>query len=510
MARAAAEPFLTFTDDVDWWDEPDEPTPLAPAPAPVRARPRPRTLAGDLARLRAAAGRSGPKPLALAALLAASVLLALLVRLALPGEDAPAPPAPPREAGGRAPSPAPEPVSALRTLGPGDRGAAVRDLQAALAALGLYRLGTDGSFGEGTGAAVAEFQGQRGLVVDGIAGPSTLTAILAAVVERAGADADAVERGLDDAVRTGRLSRETASGYATIVADSLTALRRLRPGRSATLGSVLHDLAAHADSFDRPRALALFGMLATNRRHLAENAIPAVPRDIEDADGVVYRYFAGHGFQFHPLANFARLNALARDEDREAARRLADALIVRGVPSGRALAWEYYFPFQGPARWTSGLAQAAGAQALARSGALLGDTALVAEARRAFRAIRATLLRELGGGLWIREYGFADTAILNAQLQSIVSLSEYVDVSGDEDAGAVVARMTAAARGLLHEFDTGCWSRYSLDGAPASTSYHRYHVSLLRQLGRRTGDPFWSERAVRWNGYVKAGGCTTT
>ncbi|MGH3029503.1 MAG: D-glucuronyl C5-epimerase family protein, partial [Gaiellaceae bacterium] len=143
------------------------------------------------------------------------------------------------------------------------------------------------------------------------------------------------------------------------------------------------------------------------------------------------------------------------------------------------------------------------------SGARLGDAELAEQARAAYRAIPAALLRPLAGGLWIREYGFAETAILNAQLQSIVSLSEYVDLSGDEDARAVVARMTAAARALLPRFDTGCWSRYSLDGALASTSYHTYHVSLLRQLARRTGDAVWSETTARWNRYAHAGGCTT-
>ncbi|MGH3030450.1 MAG: peptidoglycan-binding domain-containing protein, partial [Gaiellaceae bacterium] len=366
MTQAAGEPFLIFADDVAWWDEPPEPSPPEPLPAP-RRRPRrqARTLAGDLACLRAALEHSAPRPLAL---LAAVVALVVAARIALTGEERPPAAAPPaRSAASQEPPPSHAPPPVLRTLGPGDRGAAVRDLQGALAALGLYRLGADGSFGEDTGAAVAELQGKRGLVVDGVAGPATLSSILEVVAERAAADADAVERGLRDAVRAGRLPRETASRYAAIVADSLAAVRGLLPGRGATLGAVLHDIAAQATSYDRPRALALFAMLATNRDYLADNPVPAGPLDIEGSDGVVYRYFAGHGLQFHPLANFARLNVLARKEEREAARRLADALVARGVPSGDTVTWEYHFPFQGPPRWTSGLAQAAGAQALARS-----------------------------------------------------------------------------------------------------------------------------------------------
>jgi peptidoglycan hydrolase-like protein with peptidoglycan-binding domain len=510
VTHAAGEPFLDFADDVAWWDEPPGP---APAPAPPR-RPRPRrqtrTLAGDLARLRASLAAREPRALALVSVLVAVVALVAGARVALTGDDPEPGATPAAQRRSASPPTAARPAAPLRTLAPGDRGAAVRDLQAALAALGHYGSAPDASFGQGTAAAVAAFQRERGLVADGVAGATTARALLEAVAERAAADAAVADGGLAEAVGAGRLSRAAASRYGEIVANAVAALPTLRPGRSATVGAVLHDVAAQADSYDGPRALALFATLAANAEYLAAKPLPEDRLDIEDGDGVVYRYFAGHGFQFHPLANFARLNALVRAEEREAARRLADALVSRGVPSGGAVVWEYYFPFQGPPRWTSGLAQSAGAQALARSGAQLGDPKLAEQARAAYRAIPAELLRPLADGLWIREYGFADTAILNAQLQSIVSLSEYVDLTGDEDARAVVEGMTAAARALLPRFDTGCWSRYSLDGSPASTSYHTYHVSLLRQLARRTGEALWNETAARWKGYLHAGTCTTT
>jgi hypothetical protein len=170
---------------------------------------------------------------------------------------------------------------------------------------------------------------------------------------------------------------------------------------------------------------------------------------------------------------------------------------------GKAVTWEYYFPFGGPPSWTSGLAQSAAVQALARSGALLDDKAVSAQARAAFRAIPTAYTMELGGGLWIREYSYSDMAILNAQLQSLVSISDYAEITGDTNAQAVAARMATAARALLSRFDTGCWSRYSLDGAFASL--HTYHVSLLRQLARSTGDRVWTDAASRWGSYLQAG-----
>jgi peptidoglycan hydrolase-like protein with peptidoglycan-binding domain len=510
VTHASGEPFLIFADDVAWWDEPPEPTPPPEPPRRPRPRRQTRTLAGDLARLRKTLGAREPRALALVGALLAVVTLVAVARIALTGEErgSRTTAAPQRPSAGQASTA--RPAAPLRTLAPGDRGAAVRELQAALAFLGLYGSAPDASFGPGTAAAVTAFQSDRGLVADGVAGPATMRSLLDAVAEGAAADAAVVEDGLAQAVAAGRLRQAEASRYGEIVANAVTGLSSLRPGRAATVGAVLHDVAVHADAYDEPRALALLTMLATNAEYLARKPLPEGPLDIEDADGVVYRYFAGHGFQLHPLANFARLNVLVRKEEREAARRLAGALVARGVPSGRAVTWEYYFPFQGPPRWTSGLAQAAGAQALARSGAQLGDPELLEQARGAYRAIPAALLRSAADGLWIREYGFADTAILNAQLQSIVSLSEYVDLTGDEHARAVVPRMTAAARTLLARFDTGCWSRYALDGAPASTAYHTYHVSLLQQLARRSGEALWSDTAARWDGYLKSGACTTT
>jgi len=69
----------------------------------------------------------------------------------------------------------------VRLYRQGDDGEAVRDIQDRLNALGF---GTSpdkvGSFGEGTAAAVAEFQNKRGLWSDGIVGPDTWRALVSA------------------------------------------------------------------------------------------------------------------------------------------------------------------------------------------------------------------------------------------------------------------------------------------------------------------------------------------
>ena len=71
---------------------------------------------------------------------------------------------------------------------------------------------------------------------------------------------------------------------------------------------------------------------------------------------------------------------------------------------------------------------------------------------------------EAGGGLWVREYRFTNMVILNAQLQSLVSVSRYAETSGDLDGKVIAGKLELASRALLSRFDTGCWSLYSLDG----------------------------------------------
>jgi hypothetical protein len=66
-------------------------------------------------------------------------------------------------------------------LKPGDTGAQVKRLQRALAQLG-YTVGTvDGDYGTGTKTAVEQFQTASNLTADGVFGPATQTALIAAL-----------------------------------------------------------------------------------------------------------------------------------------------------------------------------------------------------------------------------------------------------------------------------------------------------------------------------------------
>lgn len=175
-------------------------------------------------------------------------------------------------------------------------------------------------------------------------------------------------------------------------------------------------------------------------------------------------------------------------------------MIRRGVRRHGGTYWEYDFPYGGPARWSSGFVQAVAAQALARTGLLMDDASFIRAADASFRGLRRSLLMPLGSGAWVREYGFTRRAVLNAQLQSLLSLGVYAHIVQSTPASTVVARMYSAARTLLPRFDLGAWSRYELGGGPASWHYHTYHVELLRQLAiAYPDDSIWGRTYLRWS-----------
>jgi hypothetical protein len=219
----------------------------------------------------------------------------------------------------------------------------------------------------------------------------------------------------------------------------------------------------------------------------------AAARDVQRPDGAVYRGGLT-GRYFHPLGSFGKLNRAVTVGDRRRARRMADALIARGHRQGRfGLVWYYNVP-GGRSRWTSGLAQAVAAQALARAGRKRA-------ARRAFLPIPGRLVTRLPQGPWIRLYGYSGVAVLNAQLQAALSLGEYARLTNDHRARRLARELRRTARVLLPRFDTGSWSRYSLGGRAATLEYHSYVTALLWRLSARQGGGRWRVYANRFSTY---------
>ena len=97
--------------------------------------------------------------------------------------------------------------------------------------------------------------------------------------------------------------------------------------------------------------------------------MPADGTDVVADDGVVYRFFDGQGLQFHPLANASRLNALIAAGGRTRRERspTRSPTASRGRTAPRSGSTSSTSATRS-APWTSGMAQAVMAQALARVG----------------------------------------------------------------------------------------------------------------------------------------------
>ena len=218
----------------------------------------------------------------------------------------------------------------------------------------------------------AAVTGKRGLVV-----------VVAAVVALAFAGAapaasvTSLERTALTKLKHAPVSAQTKTSARAEIARAAHLIRTLPNGRSYHILVALQEVASFRDALTEPRALALYGALKSNDDYFAKHWAPADSTDIVGADGVVYRYFGGHCFRFHPLANFGVLNARATSGDVEGTQELADALIARGVyQQGGGIGWEYDFPFSGGrAPWLSGMAQAVAAQAFSRAATTVPEEA---------------------------------------------------------------------------------------------------------------------------------------
>jgi len=313
---------------------------------------------------------------------------------------------------------------------------------------------------------------------------------------------DRIKKGIDAAVSSGQLDQPTASGYAAITARAAALMPKLPPLRARTLEAMLDDIAGQAEAYDQAWALTLFSMLEFNEQALATRKLPASGTDAYGDDGVLYRFVTGHGWEFHPLGNFGALNTLILTGKTDQAKELADALVARGVAKDGRLLWSYPFPFgRGKAPWRSGMAQAVAAQALARVGEALNDQPLLDAAAGAYASIPGRLVRALPEGPWIKLYSFDAAPVLNAQLQSVISIGDYAQISGNTGAAGLAAQLQSAAEALLPRFDTGYWSLYSLNGKESPLGYHDYVVSLLKKLAGRNEDTTWSDFARRFESY---------
>ncbi|HEV7918218.1 MAG TPA: D-glucuronyl C5-epimerase family protein [Solirubrobacterales bacterium] len=286
-------------------------------------------------------------------------------------------------------------------------------------------------------------------------------------------------------------ARRTALSYTIRTAESIAKSRRLTPDRV------------------RP----LWATLRRNADWFKNNGPAAAGTDRRFGDSrIIFQYFAGLGWQIHPLSNFAKLNAVWTDKSKPARRALgefAHELMSYGVNRGGFLTWEYYFNFGGGSPpWTSGISQGTAIQALARSGNALNDNAILAAARQGVGAYETAaplgikVPRDDGNHYLIYSFN-KRLLVLNGFLQSLNGLRDYSLITDDKPAYDLYLKGLTAARKETRESDTGAWSLYSVGGRESTMHYHLLLRDFLGNLCDNNREEVFCGTRDRFTAYTK-------
>jgi D-glucuronyl C5-epimerase-like protein len=324
-----------------------------------------------------------------------------------------------------------------------------------------------------------------------------------------------IGRELTALYRSGAIDAATYAADRAIHANVKRTIRRLQGTRKAELAGVYATVQGIAAS-GQLRASRLYPLFLTLQRNAewwpAQPLLAPGQRITFEGSQLIWQYVPGQGLQFHPLANFGRLNAYAAGRRNRAPNaQLLDELMAMGVPRGGGLAWEYYFRYAGgQPPWVSGLAQGTGLQAIARSAVKLGRLPellpSIQQGLELFEQAPPTGVRvETPEGAHYAQYSFwPSLRVLNGFVQSLVGLYDVAQITGDQLAAQLFADGDRAARVEVPAYDTGAWSYYSR-GAITRESDLGYHTLLrdfLANLCARTSEPVYCTAASHFTAYL--------
>jgi hypothetical protein len=274
------------------------------------------------------------------------------------------------------------------------------------------------------------------------------------------------------------------------------------------------------------------GLLTLPPYFQTASSFEGVARD--DSGVAMPRYTAPLGLQYNAVTvsqcalwYFNRWHSATESEaqaqvDRAGFFAQVEWLVANQEPDGR---WLYKFKWGTlPLPWWSGMAEGQAMSALLRAYSVTGDRRYFIAVERAGTTFDRSLA-ELGVASEVtvsgrrlvvyQEYlpGYEDN-VLNGWVFGLIGLYECAIYLGDP---VCVHDLTAADRGLaavrflLPYYDTGSWSRYSVDdfggptGSEASKSYHGLHIRQLRYLYSLTADPVMKLYADKFQAYLDAG-----
>ncbi len=292
----------------------------------------------------------------------------------------------------------------------------------------------------------------------------------------------------------GEIDQPANDGYRKVYDEARATRRKLKGARRVSLAAVVRNLEAIAASgeFIASRLPALFQTVARNRQWWSTGPLLRYGQRVSfQGSRLVWQFYTGEGLQIQWLGTFGKANGLWQGGtyDTQLRELLDEALGLASLRAG-GIAWEYLFRFDGGRPpWVSGLAQGTALQAFSRAAVRLREP-------RYFQAARAGLgiFREAPpsgvrvatpAGAHYLIYSFArGLRVLNAFTQALNGLNDFSVLANDAEGRALFAAGEAQLRTELPSYDTGAWSRYSLQ-READLSYHTLARDFLRNLCER-------------------------
>jgi hypothetical protein len=307
------------------------------------------------------------------------------------------------------------------------------------------------------------------------------------------------------------ISTATFSGDWNTVRAARASYSNLSGTRRTELGAVLaiSDGIASRGDLTAPRLVPVMLTIARNRQWWTTGPLLGADDRVSfTGSQIIYQYYEGEGLQLQMLGNWGKVNGLWNGHSYAQMRSFIDELIPLGVNRGGALAWEYYFPFDGgEPPWTSGLSQGSAVQALARAGLQFSDGAFVTLMHR------AALVFDMNAPVGVRQptvrgnhyliYSFANGYhVINAFIGSLDALYDAAYITGDPMIKRLFHLGDVEARYELPYYDTGSWARYSNEGETSTDSYMGLLRDFLVGLCARTKTQEYCTYGKRFTTYI--------
>jgi hypothetical protein len=108
------------------------------------------------------------------------------------------------------------------------------------------------------------------------------------------------------------------------------------------------------------------------------------------------------------------------------------------------------------------------------------------------------------GDIWLEEYALSPPPrVLNGFITILFGIHEFHKVTGKEKPKKLWNQGIKTLKNNLDKYDAGYWSIYDLlRKYPSTLSYHRIHVSQLKNLHKLTHEKMFLDYSKSWEKYM--------